>query len=310
MADLHYYGHGKLMLTGEYYVLDGAKALSIPTRFGQHLRVKELSGASNTLYWVALNNLKQPWLNLVFDKATLHCLNTNSKEAMALSNILSEVRKMNPDFLMGEQDIAVETYLEFPNEWGLGSSSTLIHCIATWGGVDGIMLLKQTLGGSGYDVASAGSDTPILYQLSDGKAGWEQVSFDPPFADRLYFVYTGQKQLSSAGIAHYKAKAQRKSDTIGWLDKLTESMLQCQSIEKMEQIIQEHEAYISEALELPKVKDTLFADYWGAAKSLGAWGGDYVLLTNTRSEQELIDYLHHKQLTVIHRYDNMLYKSA
>ena len=38
-----FYGHGKLLLTGEYAVLDGAKALSIPTRFGQSLEVTSIA---------------------------------------------------------------------------------------------------------------------------------------------------------------------------------------------------------------------------------------------------------------------------
>ena len=31
--------HGKLLLTSEYVVLDGAKALALPTKFGQSLSI-------------------------------------------------------------------------------------------------------------------------------------------------------------------------------------------------------------------------------------------------------------------------------
>ncbi|MCW3125763.1 MAG: hypothetical protein JWO03_1421 [Bacteroidetes bacterium] len=303
-----YYGHGKLLLTSEYFVLDGAKALSIPTHFGQHLRVKELLGKSNTLYWVALNNLKQPWLNLAFDKTDFSCINADTKEATTLTKLLTEAKALNPNFLKDDSDIAVETFLEFPNSWGLGSSSTLVYCISQWAGIDGIALLKKTIGGSGYDVANAGSDTPILYQIENGKPQWQQVSFDPPFSEKLYFAYTGQKALSSTGISYYKEKVKQKEDTIRWLDRLTESMLQCQSIEKMAQIIREHESIISEALDLPKAKDLLFPDYWGEVKSLGAWGGDFVMLTNTRSEEELLAYLKSKDISVVQRFDRMIYK--
>ena len=30
-----FYSNGKLLITGEYVVLDGAKALALPTKFGQ-----------------------------------------------------------------------------------------------------------------------------------------------------------------------------------------------------------------------------------------------------------------------------------
>jgi mevalonate kinase len=304
----HFYGHGKLLLTGEYFVLDGANALSIPTRFGQHLRVKTLSGNSNTLYWIALNNLKQSWLNLVFDKTDLSCINSSGPEAQMLTKVLSQARILNPDFLTGKEDTAVETYLEFPNNWGLGSSSTLIYCISQWANVDGYTLLQNTMGGSGYDVINAGSDTPILYHLENGKPHWEQVSFSPPFLDNIYFVHTGQKQLSTKGIKYYRENATRIQDCIGWLNRLTESMLQCQSLAKMDQIIQEHEDIIAEELKLPKAKDTLLPDYWGSVKSLGAWGGDFVMLTNDRSEEELLAYLHSNELHVIHRFDKMIFQ--
>ena len=304
----HFYGHGKLMLTGEYFVLDGANALAIPTRFGQHLRVRTLSGKSNTLYWVALNNLKQPWLNLAFDKSDFTCINESGAEANTLTKILKQSRVLNPGFMSTDEDTAVETYLEFPNSWGLGSSSTLIYCISKWAGIDEFKLLAATMGGSGYDLACAGSDSPILYHLQDGKPYWQQVSFMPPFHDNLYFVHTGQKQLSTKGIKHYRDNAVRIKDCIGWLNRLTESMLLCQSLTKMEQIINEHEDIIAEELKLPKAKDILLQDYWGAVKSLGAWGGDFVLLTNDRSEEELLAYLHSKELHVVHRYDKMMFQ--
>jgi hypothetical protein len=85
-------------------------------------------------------------------------------------------------------------------------------------------------------------------------------------------------------------------------------MLQCQSLAKMDQIIQEHEDIIAEELKLPKAKDTLLPDYWGSVKSLGAWGGDFVMLTNDRSEEELLAYLHSNELHVIHRFDKMIFQ--
>src|ERR1700761_4066621 len=119
-----FYGHGKLLITGEYFVLDGARALAVPTKFGQALRVTSLHAKDNLLYWVALNNQNKPWLNLVFDTTDFTCINAKQDEAVRLTKILQETRKLNPGFLSSGQDTAVETRLEFPNEWGLGTSST------------------------------------------------------------------------------------------------------------------------------------------------------------------------------------------
>jgi mevalonate kinase len=38
---LDFYSHGKLLITSEYAVLDGAKALALPTRLGQKLSVSK-----------------------------------------------------------------------------------------------------------------------------------------------------------------------------------------------------------------------------------------------------------------------------
>ena len=56
----------------------------------------------------------------------------------------------------------VETQLEFPREWGLGSSSTLISNLGLWAETDPYDLLSATLGGSGYDIAAARSESPFL----------------------------------------------------------------------------------------------------------------------------------------------------
>jgi len=38
-----FYGNGKLLLSAEYFVLDGAVALALPTKLGQSLHVQENS---------------------------------------------------------------------------------------------------------------------------------------------------------------------------------------------------------------------------------------------------------------------------
>ena len=37
-----FYSHGKLLLTGEYLVLDGALALAVPCKLGQSLTVRSI----------------------------------------------------------------------------------------------------------------------------------------------------------------------------------------------------------------------------------------------------------------------------
>jgi mevalonate kinase len=309
VSDFEIYAHGKLLLSSEYFVLDGAKALAIPTKFGQDFSVRTIPDVEKKLHWKAIRSDGTMWLNLTFDKQTLES-NSDSNEAKTLNQILKAARELNPDFLLGDEGISVETKLEFPNDWGLGSSSTLIFSIAQWAKIDAHTLLQKSIGGSGYDVACAGIDDPVIYQLNDGKAVADAISFSPTFKEHIYFAYLGKKQLSSSGINHYRESKADKKNCIKWLNVITDSMLSCASIEKFEQLIDEHEQIIADALSLKRVQQNLFTDYWGKVKSLGAWGGDFVMLTNTRSRKELQEYLNNKGIEVIFRFDEMIYEKA
>ena len=44
----YFYSPGKLLLTGEYVVLDGAKSLAIPTIFGQSLNITSIPALAVT----------------------------------------------------------------------------------------------------------------------------------------------------------------------------------------------------------------------------------------------------------------------
>lgn len=301
-----YYSHGKLLLTGEYFVLDGAQALAVPTTFGQHLRVVELSSSESILYWVALNSKNQVWLNLVFDTEDFTCLNADTPEAHRLSSMLITARQLNPKFLTTKQNCAVETKLEFPNEWGLGSSSTLLQNIAAWAQVDSYPLLQQTIGGSGYDLACAKHHSPVLYQLHGDRPETLAIHWKPSFSDKLFFAYLGKKQLSSEGIKYYREKTTDKTHDANELSRITMEVIKCSSINEFEELMNEHETIVGAALRMIKVKDRLFADYWGSVKSLGAWGGDFVMLTNSRSREELSEYLQQKGIDVIFQWNEMV----
>lgn len=62
MNQLSFSAHGKLLLTGEYAVLDGAKALALPTIFGQQLHFSPKPGIS-TLHWESFTREGDCWFS-------------------------------------------------------------------------------------------------------------------------------------------------------------------------------------------------------------------------------------------------------
>lgn len=307
---MNYYSNGKLLLTGEYLVLEGAKSLALPTKFGQNLHVKKNN--SPQLIWRSFTVTKEIWFEAVFDLPKLRLLScsfNSEKEGSAefiaetLLDILTEAKRLNSNFLALDHGIEVTTELTFPRNWGLGSSSTVINSIASWAKVDAFQLLWNSFKGSGYDIACAQNDTPIHYQIKEQKPIVDSVIFNPEFKDNLYFVYLNQKQDSRDGIAKFRESNIDYSAQINRISEISDQLITVKSIDVFNSLIVEHEQITSSIIKLQPVKDRLFPDYFGEVKSLGAWGGDFVLATGN---QETPNYFKNKGFETILSYSEMI----
>jgi len=285
-----FYSNGKLLLTGEYLVLDGAKALAIPTIYGQSLKVKSLQ--NRYLFWRSKDKDNKIWFEAVFvlKHGNLFLLTESNPIARTLHNILWEAKKLNPEFLTQHKSYQITTKLNFDQSWGLGSSSTLINNIAQWAAVDAFALLKNSFGGSGYDIACAQNDVPVVFTNNTGNCSVEKVHLPWAFTDHLFFVHRNKKQDSKKAIAAYKTITEnpegmrQKELAIQTVNKLTEAFVACQTLEAFENLIVTHEQLLSDLLRIPPVKEELFPDYKGAVKSLGGWGGDFMLVTGNMQD--------------------------
>ena len=264
-----FHSNGKLLITGEYAVLDGALAFALPTQKGQTLKVIE---GANENRWQAFDANGDLW----FDSATL-TTETDQQIAQTLQKILTTATHLNPNFKDKWLHSQVQTHLEFPRLWGLGTSSTLINNIAQWAAVNPYELLFKSFGGSGYDIACAKSNTPLLYKLEGGKPHSYPLRFLFPHTHQIYFVYLNQKQNSKDGIARYRSVTKSKRKLAESITRLTEQFVLAHTVTDVCQILNEHETLISNYLNMPTVKERLFSDFNGTVKSLGAWGGDFVL---------------------------------
>src|SRR5690554_382423 len=289
-----FYSHGKLLLTGEYVVLDGALSLAFPTKFGQSMEISPLKEPK--LIWKSFDDTNNIWFETVFtlQEIAKSSVTLDNDKANRLFQMLQATQQLNPGFL--KTGCQVKTQLTFPQDWGLGSSSTLINNMANWAQVDPYKLLGLTFGGSGYDIACAQHNTAITYQIENNIRHIKEANFNPSFKDTLYFVYLNKKQNSRDGIAQYKANTSNKTRVIKEVSEITTKLISCSNLTNFNKLLNRHEQLISNTILQAPVKEKLFPDFKGAVKSLGAWGGDFVLVT---SEENPRDYFKAKGFDTI-----------
>lgn len=306
MLSNYYYGHGKLLLCSEYFVMDGARAIALPTVLGQNMSIKYSRSSKPVLNWKSYNDQGELWLDCNFDLWHFN-VDSNRPEAKVLQKILRQARLQNIHFLRDEMSVSVETRIEFPLNWGLGSSSSLIYNIAQWAYVSPFELQTRVFGGSGYDVACAQSLGPISFQKDGLRHSWEAVDFNPLFKKNLYFIYLNKKKSTEEAIkSYYDLKIDDKDKTIERLNSICEDFLNCYDINEFNEIIYEHEAIISEKLKLAQVKSLYFNDFPGAIKSLGAWGGDFALVSSEKPFEEVRRYFLAKNFDIMFKYDDLI----
>lgn len=316
-----YLSNGKLLLTGEYVVLDGALSLAVPTKYGQSLAIDSI--VESNIIWRSLNDSGSVWFEGEFELKDNGMLKQVQHDEISnrLFQILNAAKQLNPTFLNTNEGFEVTTKLDFPQNWGLGTSSTLINNIAQWAQVDAYALLEKTFGGSGYDIACAQYDTPITYQLikheipnhtsttlstevqGHKKRNIEEINFNPTFKDSLYFVHLNKKQNSREGIKHYNSQKGNSIASMHQISDITTKIISCNSLDDFDVLITKHENIISQLTRQTPVKELLFNNFNGSIKSLGAWGGDFVLAT---SKTDPSSYFKSKGYNTIIPYKDMI----
>lgn len=305
----NFHSNGKLLLTSEFLVIDGAQALALPCQYGQSMSVETLEEPE--IIWESYTDEGKRWFEAIFsvrDNKVEHVPYTSElqdeKTAQRLVEIFEVLLKMKPD-LFAKNGYAFKSRLDFPQIWGLGSSSTLLNNLATWAGVDAYELSDQTFGGSAYDIACAQSSGPILYQRKEKqKPLVESVDFDPAYKNFIFFVHLGRKQNTREAVARYKKlNPGHKKEWVDEASRLTQEVLKAKDILTFERLIDQHERLISDVLELHTMQNTVFPDYPRMMKSMGAWGGDFLLATGGTEERE---YFKSKGYTNIVRYKDMI----
>jgi mevalonate kinase len=301
---LHFSAHGKFLITGEYAVLDGIPGLAVPLKLDQRLSV-ELTN-DNVIRWQSYNDKGERWIDIETSHEELilkRGKDMQSPIAKRLAMVLCTARDLCADFSF-PQGFRAKTELDFDQYAGMGTSSTLVSLVSQWVGCDPFKLQFACFGGSGYDVACARVNHPIIYHYNDGQPIVQKRFFDPLFEESLFCVYLNRKQNSRESIAQFD-KSKLTDDLRAELRAMPDHLISA-SLDKRKFciLLERHEQIISKLIGMAPIKQELFPDFPGTIKSLGGWGGDFVLVVADQKEKS---YFIEKGYTIIYDWGQIVH---
>lgn len=303
----YHYSNGKLLITGEYLILKGALALAMPVRYGQSLEVHEGDDSQNLLWesWV----MDKGWFQAKIDLSDWMVLESNKEDiAGNLIKVLKAARRLNPSFKEKLAGKKIITKINFDINWGLGSSSSLLSNIAYLAHIDPFNLHFALAKGSGYDIACARSQSPILFKLEQSKPIVEEVDFDPGYHHQLYFLYLGKKQDSAKSVNNFLQQKNSFANEIATVSEISKEILNVKNLSDFNYLVREHESILSSVLNRKYLKEEFFSSFEGEIKSLGAWGGDFALVSSPIGRNRILDYFEIKGLDTLLDFSRMKLK--
>lgn len=283
-----FYAPGKVMLCGEYTVTIGQEALALPVQLGQWMRVWEFEMKDEwKLVWQSQAVDGQAWWNMSFsleqflvEPDTL--FQEFADDAIAL-NLLKLLQQLPMKTWTPGKSVRIETQLQFPREWGLGSSSTLCALLAQWAHADAQQIQKNVWGGSGYDVAIATVGKPLVYWIQHEEPQWAEWRLAADLSQNWWILMPGTKQNSRDSLNLVKERLQELQQEpfiMHQLKQIIDRIKMAEDVPTLEAGLEMYQAILGTMLEL----ETPYQQWgWqpvrgGLCKWLGAWGGDMILV--------------------------------
>lgn len=292
----------KFLITGEYLILHGAKGLALP--LSQYFQELKITPNNNDFFsWKAFDEKNSLWFEANFETSSLQLIDSSDQiVALKISEMLSYLKKLRPNLF--KTSLQFVTHMNFSRHWGLGSSSTFVSLLAQWSQTDAFHLQKMFFGGSGYDVACATANSPLIYELQNNRPQITPVRWSPVFKNNLYFLYLGQKQDTREALVEFHKKIPSPSQQdLQQVNRLTQNFLMASNLCDFMLYMKEHENLISQITGQKRIKDKYFSDFDGEMKSLGAWGGDFILVASIDNPR---DYFINKGYTVLKNWNELI----
>jgi mevalonate kinase len=295
MVKKRFYSNGKILLTGEYAILFGARSLAFPLIYGQEMIVHP--EIEPEIIWKAFAEYDL-WFEARYALPNLDIKSTNDTEkAIFLKEILVKLFAIEPQLL--QTGLIIQTKTNFPVNWGFGTSSTLIHNLAIWANINPYKLFYSVSKGSGYDIACAGSNSPILFERQNSNPSVEAVDFHKPFLENIYLVYSGRKRATEKHLTGFLAGNISSENTVRKISAITDKVVHSKSLEEFIDLMILHEEIIGELIQKQPVQQELYENFDGGIKSLGAWGGDFFLAASNNGSDYVRHYFERFGLAVI-----------
>lgn len=289
-----FYAPGKILLNGEYTVLVGFEGMALPVKCGQWLDswiFNTPPNGADTLYYQALDENEQPWFQLNISLEELLPSSEISSEDKSVSDTFLKMLNMVPEsFFEPGKSIRLVTRLEFNRNSGLGSSSTFVALMSQFFRLNPHEVQAQLFGGSGYDVAIAQVQKPLIFWKNPQGVHFRPWKLSSSLTQQWHIVFWGEKVNSRNSSAAVKETLDQLSGDTAYkmqLEKILSLTRDAQDIPTLETSLEIMQMFLSQllGLETPYQSLQMKPVSQGLCKWLGAWGGD-MLLVNKKILQE------------------------
>ncbi len=296
-----YQANGKLLISGEYLVLHGALSFALPLRFGQQMQISTAAGP--LIRWTS-SDPHGTWYRAEFSLPGPVKENL-SREDRFIMRLLEAAGGLNPDFAARIQGTEVTVDANYPVQWGLGSSSTLIYLVACWAGINPFRLFHMVSRGSGYDLACAGRSNPLLYSRKGEAIMIRDIAAGRAVRQNALFAWLGNKQSSDTEVDRFLVEASPSPTDIALMDLLTLKIATADRAEELQEHMLRHESLLARILQREPLSARL-SDFPGTVKSLGAWGGDFAMFVTDQPKEAVLPWFTEKGIFPVFTFDEII----
>jgi len=294
---------GKILLSGEYALLEGSVGAAMVSKFGQYLTLTSSQISSNLSkdYWLEFSSQReQEVLTAFINPSTWECVSEEKKwheacsffkkNKCSLHFYLQEYKNQNKDKNKG---LKGNFHCNFNLSWGLGSSSSWICLLSYLIDFNPYDLNSFLFKGSGYDIAVGLYQQDLLFS----KPSHISLASFPLLSKKKYqeqghafFAFMGKKISSQQSLemayAQNKKRPLFSQKEINLISSFSRALSFSSRIEEWMKILQEQDLLLSFILGRSTLQHSFFSDFPGTIRPLGAWGGDLVLGLTTQTDKK------------------------